>query len=48
MSDGVKREEESPFGTGHYKSLSGRLLKYINNHKERIERLKQQYGSSVL
>jgi cytosolic carboxypeptidase protein 2/3 len=28
--------------------LSGRLLKYINQHRDRVERLKQQYGSSIL
>lgn len=38
----------SPFGTGEYKNLSGKLLKYIIGHNERKKRLKEQYGNSIL
>lgn len=38
----------SPFGTGEYKNLSGKLLKYLISHQERQKRLWSQYGNSIL
>lgn len=38
----------SPFGTGEYKNLSGKLLKYLISHNERQKRLKTQYGNQIL
>ena len=40
--------KQSPFGTGAYQSLSGRLLKYLTHHNTRRDQLKQQYGDSCL
>lgn len=38
----------SPFGTGEYKNLSGKLLKYLISHNERQKKLKTRYGNDIL
>lgn len=40
--------KQSPFGSGGYQSLSGKLLKYLTHVKTKKEQLKQQYGENAL
>ena len=37
---GTDAAKMSPFGTGEYKNMSGKLLKYLIAHKDRQNRLK--------
>ena len=41
-------EGASPFGTGKYQNLSGKLLKYLIQHNDRCKRLRENYGNSIL
>jgi hypothetical protein len=40
--------KQSPFGNGEYLNLSGRLLKYLMQQREREQRLKSLYGKDIL
>ena len=48
LNAGTDTSKMSPFGTGEYKNLSGKLLKYLIGHNERQKRLKTQYGNQIL
>ena len=48
LNAGTNQNKMSPFGTGEYKNLSGKLLKFLIAHQERQKRLRTQYGKELL
>lgn len=47
-SAGENLKLSSPFGSGTFKNLSGKLLKYTMQQQDRERRILGQYGKEVL